>query len=587
MPIDERISNKSSEEMTREDVKTVLKSPKEGEKPLVDAGIFEEKQPAVAIYKSIPLKTALASLIALVLMVPIMGFFSGNLRAGSSSETVASSEETEIAETEEEKEQRLMAEENANLKRELALQNQSFTAKEIEDAEDVDGEVSEELQPVATAPSTLQRPAPVSRPVAAVAPRPAPTPRPAPVARTVRPTPAPRAATPARTASIPVARASARPVEPKPVNLAQLAAAGNYGQMPNRAMPSPDEIAVQPVSSSGQIPTGVMVASRTTEIVRSGSIPISVRRQGVSPTVDVSEAPESVKRPLPMVMRDAALDVAPVVAKRPLPTVMQDGDRSKAVAAAKHKSVLVAQTNIEPDEASTYEAQRQLIMGGSAPTQASAPTGQNLPSRIMPGSAANLEVTTAVTWASDLPKALGSVTLTSPLISDGVEIIPASTELIVQIGDLSSSGAVALDVVAMVLPGSADATKISIPEGAVAVLAVDGGYPVATAEQSSERQLRAIDRQQALLSAMGAAGDFLNRPERETSVIGIGGSSSSREYGSGSILGSLLSGAANGMLRSRAARLNTEAEKLIERPTIWSLEPGRQLQLFVTQEISL
>ena len=86
---------------------------------------------------------------------------------------------------------------------------------------------------------------------------------------------------------------------------------------------------------------------------------------------------------------------------------------------------------------------------------------------------------------------------------------------------------------------------------------------------------------------MGAAGDYLNRPQRETSVFGIVGSSSSREYGAGSLWGSLLSGAANEMLRSRASRLDDEAEKLTSRPTIWSIESGRQLQLFVTQEIAL
>ena len=210
-----------------------------------------------------------------------------------------------------------------------------------------------------------------------------------------------------------------------------------------------------------------------------------------------------------------------------------------------------------------------------------------MPSSILPGSTADLEVVTAVTWASDLPKALGTLTLTSPLISDGMEVMPEGTELVVQIGDLSASGAVSLDVVAMVLPGSTEATEINIPAGAVSILAMAGGYPVAKAEQSSEQQLQAIDRQQALLSAIGSVGDYLNRPERETNVIGLGGSSSSREYGSGSLIGSLLSGAANGMLRSRAARLNAEADKLIDRPTIWSIESGRQLQLFVTQEISL
>ena len=122
---------------------------------------------------------------------------------------------------------------------------------------------------------------------------------------------------------------------------------------------------------------------------------------------------------------------------------------------------------ISPDDKATYEAQRDLIMGEPAALR----NASTRPSLILPGSAAELEVTTAVTWASDLPRALGSVTLVSPLISDGVETLPEGTELIVQIGELSASGAVSLDVVAMVLPGSNEMADISIPAGALEILA--------------------------------------------------------------------------------------------------------------------
>ena len=178
MPIDERIANKSSEDMTQEDVNELMDSPSEDERPLVEPGVFDEKQPARPIYKNIPLKFAVASIFVLGLMIPAMRLFSGNLLSNNNSATVASVEETEETETEEEKEQRLIVEENADLKRELALQNQAFTAKEIEDAEGTEDSTLEPDQPTSTVASpTAPRPAPVARPVAAVAPRPAPTPR--------------------------------------------------------------------------------------------------------------------------------------------------------------------------------------------------------------------------------------------------------------------------------------------------------------------------------------------------------------------------------------------------------------------------
>ena len=572
MSIDKSIANKCSEDVTAEDVRGLLNSPPKQEQPLVDLGLFDEQQPTLPIYKSIPLKVALASIVALGVMLPVMRFFSGNLRSVERPVKATVAESVEATETEEEKAQRLTAEENADLKRTLALQNQSFTAQEIEDVSDLEESASvqspqsaqsaqsTQSQPTAARPTASPQPVPITRSVSPVARIPAAPPRPTPAART-----------PVRPATAPVRRPVAVAAGPEPVNLAQLAAAGNYGQIPHQPMPLPTAgLSTQLISSANSAPVTTTAVDRTAQGL---SIPISVRRQQTAsqaipevtiPEVTIPEVTEAVERPIPRVMQDSRV-------------------RTSTAATVPEPIEISPQADIALKASDTYEAQRDLIMGETAlPSTATA-----LPPSIMPGSAAALEVTTAITWASDLPRAVGSVTLTGPLISDGAEIIPQGTELIVQIGALSDSGAVALDVVAMVLPGAAEVTAFNIPTGAVALLALEGGYPVARAEPSSERQLQAIDRQQALLSAMESAGNYLNRPEQETSIVGIGSAALSREYGDGSILGSLLSGAANGMLRSRAARLDVEADRLMERSTLWSIEPGRQLQLFVTQEISL
>ena len=570
MSIDESIANKCSEDVTAEDVRGLLNSPPKQEQPLVDLGIFDEQQPTLPIYKSIPLKVALASLVALGVMLPVMRFFSGNLRSAERPVKATVAESVEATETEEEKAQRLTAEENADLKRTLALQNQSFTAQEIEDVSELEESASvqspqsaqsaqsTQSQPTAARPTASPQPVPITRSVSPIARIPAAPPRPTPAART-----------PVRPATAPVRRPVAVAAGPEPVNLAQLAAAGNYGQIPHQPMPLPTAgLSTQLISSANSAPVTTTAVDRTAQGLRSSSIPISVRRQQTAsqaiPEATIPEVTEAVERPIPRVMQDSRV-------------------RTSTAATVPEPIEISPQADIALKASDTYEAQRDLIMGETAlPSTATA-----LPPSIMPGSAAALEVTTAITWASDLPRAVGSVTLTGPLISDGAEIIPQGTELIVQIGALSDSGAVALDVVAMVLPGAAEVTALNIPTGAVALLALEGGYPVARAQPSSERQLQAIDRQQALLSAMESAGNYLNRPEQETSIVGIGSAALSREYGDGSILGSLLSGAANGMLRSRAARLDVEADRLMERSTLWSIEPGRQLQLFVTQEISL
>ena len=80
-------------------------------------------------------------------MVPTIRLFSGNLLSGAKPTPVASTEKGDVTESEEEKAQRLTAEENADLKRELALQNQSFTAQEIEEAAGAEGSAPTQRQP--------------------------------------------------------------------------------------------------------------------------------------------------------------------------------------------------------------------------------------------------------------------------------------------------------------------------------------------------------------------------------------------------------------------------------------------------------
>ena len=177
MPVDEALIHKRSEDVTSEDVRTLLNAPPEEERPLVDPGVFDEQQPAQPIYKSIPLKLALAGVAALGVMVPTIRLFSGNLLSGAQPTQVASTEKGEVTETEEEKAQRLVEEENADLKRELALQNQSFTAQEIENATVAQSSAQPQRQPaqaVASSSPSSPQPVPVSRPVSAVATRPAP-----------------------------------------------------------------------------------------------------------------------------------------------------------------------------------------------------------------------------------------------------------------------------------------------------------------------------------------------------------------------------------------------------------------------------
>ena len=386
MPVDETLINKSSEDVTGEDVRTLLNAPADEERPLIDPGVFDEKQPAQPIYKSIPLKFALAGVAALVVMVPTIKLFSGNLLSGNKPTKVASTEEGEKTETEEEKVQRLVEEENVDLKRKLALQNQSFTAQEIEDAAATESSAQTQgqaqrnpTQAISSRAPSPQQPVPVSRPVSAVAPR---TPEPVRSAP-FRPAPSARAIAPSKPAARAVVAAPPQP----PVNLAEIAAAGNYGQLPSRPTPIPASgQTAQLVVSTADTPRFIPVADRNFQFSRSGSIPVSVRSQERPVATEaVSDESDAISRPTPLVMNDIPLTIP--------------AEPKQLEANPKEEIAL--------NEADTYEAQRDLIMRETEGLR----SASKLPSLILPGSTADLEVTTAVTWAADLPRALGSVTL--------------------------------------------------------------------------------------------------------------------------------------------------------------------------------
>jgi hypothetical protein len=546
MLADETLGLKSSDETTDGDLRTLLNAPQEDEKPLVDAGVFEERQPERPIYKSIPLKAGVAAGVALIALLPVMGLFSGNFLSGSSTSKSTQSADSSV-ESDEAKAQREAATENADLKRKLALQSQAFTAEELDEAAARPQGQNQAAQARATPQTTTGSsatavPLTSTYPVSAVAPR------------TSTPVVAQRAPIAARPAIAPVQRApiaapapTAQFTQPRQeaVDLAAISEAGNYGQLPSRSIAS---------NTDGQA-TLVAASANSSPFASSGTIPISVSNSS-NVVPEIVEVSDRKSRRIPKVMEDSA------------PAQEADGSTEEDQA-------------IAPDTSDAYESEMNLIMRAASEEQV------NTPLSLLPGSSALVEVTNALTWASDLPRAQGSISLSSPLVSDGVEVLPAGTEIIVQIESLSESGAISLKPVAIILPGDSEMTDLNIPTDAISILAVEGGYPVARAEDSSERQLRNIDRQQAMLGAMSGAGEFLTRPESETSVVGLGGSSFSRNYGSGSIFGSILSGAANQMLQSRSNRLEEEADQLTERPTIWSIEQGRQLQLFITKEIQL
>ena len=235
----------------------------------------------------------------------------------------------------------------------------------------------------------------------------------------------------------------------------------------------------------------------------------------------------------------------------------------------------------EVDE--TYDAGVEFIMQRSQPAQQ---TPSYRTTEILPGASAQGEFIVPMAWSEDLPGSSGAILLTNDLVSNDAVVMPAGTQLTVELANASSSGMVDLRITSIILPDDSYG-DMQVPVSALTILSGDGNVLVAKEISGSQRELNRITRNQAVLGAIGQIGSVLNRPNSSSSAIGPAGAISSTDYGSGSILGAVLEGAANTMINQRAAQNQQLAENLQDRSTILVIEQGTGVEIFVNQRVVL
>lgn len=396
------------------------------------------------------------------------------------------------------------------------------------------------VAPTVAPTSVRSRPTSVPRPVPSVPAMRAPTT----VRSTASYTPPPRAAAPAASASF--ARTSAptsrTASSPQAINASEvdpfeqwqkLVSIGSYGEMEN-------------VSEEQSVPDGgreaVLANDETSAAGQTTTIPIMVNDSTSSPAVLASDRATS-----------KALEV----------------DKTEGYPTAEFAQV------------ATYEEGAEFIM--RAPVEYEAEEQRRM--EIVPGTRARGEVIAPVAWAGDVDSTVGAVELSEDLVSGGAVIMPAGTQLIVSIRTMSASGMMDLQVNSIVLPSSGY-EQMQIPSGAISIQGGDGQVLMAKDMSGQEGQLRQLDRNQALLGALGQIGSILNRPNSQSTSTGAGGSYSTADYGSPSILGAILEGGANTMIASQQARNQDRADRLEELPSVWVLESGTYIEIFINQPIA-
>lgn len=205
---------------------------------------------------------------------------------------------------------------------------------------------------------------------------------------------------------------------------------------------------------------------------------------------------------------------------------------------------------------------------------------------ILPGTNARGEIITPVAWAQDISSTAGSIELTEDLVSNGSVIMPEGTQLTVALSAMSASGMMQLTVTSIILPESGY-EHMQIPVEAITIQGAGGQVLMAKDISGVDSELRRLDRNQALLGALGTVGSVLNRPSSSVNTVGVGGAGSSATYGSPNIIGAVLEGSANTMIAQRAARNQRRADELQQRPAVWVLERGTEIEIFISEAVTI
>ena len=456
-----------------------------------------------------------------------------------------------------------------------------------------------EIRPTAQ-PASARQVERVQQPAPAVQPQPQtqtpaqqPAPRTRPVAVSRAPiTPAPRQSVQSA-APVPVSVNRSQPqaqlfAEQTPVDpftqWQKLAAVGSYGQVSD---------SISSVEHSDEL---AEVSTETTIPVLVGNVGTQRNIQSDETDIATEDGP-----PLPSVRQDDYLDEEAIAVESDYETqnkaftIQSLGIEATAPRAQKVSYWTTQGEATDPDQFETaqvteiaqqdsYEAGASYIMRNAQPIPE--PQFTRRETTLLPGLNAAGQVITPVAWAQDIQSTAGSIELTEDLISNGSVIMPAGTQLTVALDEMSASGMMRLTVTSIILP-EAGYEHMQIPTAAITIQGAGGQVLMAKDISGVDGELRRIDRNQALLGALGTVGSILNRPSSSINTVGVGGASSSTTYSSPNILGAILEGSANTMIAQRAARNQQRAAALQQRPAIWVLEQGTEIEIFISEAVNI
>jgi hypothetical protein len=163
----------------------------------------------------------------------------------------------------------------------------------------------------------------------------------------------------------------------------------------------------------------------------------------------------------------------------------------------------------------------------------------------------------------------------------GNVVIPNNSLVILKATSINASGLVNLNVVSYIFNDREYALQSEMFS-----IRGDNNKPLLASKINTGGNLTSAQIKEAVFASLAKVGDVLTRPD-STSIISNGVASTTQTSGGKDILGAVLSGGFNTILKRESDSTNRVIEASIARPQLWYLEKGTKASLYVDKSFNL
>lgn len=224
-------------------------------------------------------------------------------------------------------------------------------------------------------------------------------------------------------------------------------------------------------------------------------------------------------------------------------------------------------------------------IGGAIPVSQTSLTNYNAHS-VLIGSTAEGRLETPIAWGvGDSGGQNYLVKISKSLkASDGSEVLPVGSYLVVQLSESNGSGIAKLHGVSALVNIDGNMQEKPLPPNAVLVMAKDGNFLKANSRKGSNLGNNFIS---AIVSGVAKAAEVQNRATSQTSTNSNGFSTTSTTNDQKDLSAAFGEGAFNSILDNIKSSNVSRSQQLSGRDEVFVIDVGKPVGIFVNQTISL